>query len=48
MTGGDDIRYLITPGDTPSYRIMLLSGEFWDGVNWLAMIPVTLSTNILS
>ena len=26
------------PGDTPSYRIMLLSGEFWDraltGLQW--------------
>ena len=36
MTGGDDIRYLITlrmsqePGDTPSYMIMLLWGVFLD------------------
>ena len=31
MTGGDDILYLINtqePGDTPSYRIMLLWGVF--------------------
>ena len=32
------------PGDTPSYRIMLLWGVFWDrAFNWLAMVPITLN-----
>ena len=30
-------------GDTPSYRIMLLWGVFWDGAfKWLAMVLITL------
>ena len=32
------------PGHTPSYRIMLLWGVFWDrAFNWLAMVLITLS-----
>ena len=46
MTGGDDIRYLITLRNLEIHLVIGLCcfEVFWDrAFNWLAMVPITLN-----